>query len=74
MFHFTTLDVFENDLYLANKKSASLMKLDKLGRKSPETIYHGVNAVSDVRVVHPLLQKYGKHFKFSSEDRIVLFT
>ena len=61
MFHFMTLDIFENDLYLADLKSASLIKLNKFGRKSPETIYHGVNDVSDVRVVHPLLQKYGKY-------------
>jgi hypothetical protein len=61
MFHFTTLDIFENDLFLADKKSASLIKLNKLGRKSPERIYHGVNDVSAVRVIHPVLQKYGKH-------------
>ena len=61
MFHFMTLDIFENDLFLADKKSASLIKLNKLGRKSPERIYHGVNDVSAVRVVHPVLQKHGKH-------------
>jgi hypothetical protein len=41
-----TLDIFENDLFLADKKSASLIKLNKLGRKSSERIYHGVNDVS----------------------------
>lgn len=59
-YHFTALDVFENDIYVTDQKSGSLFKMSKFGGNKPEVILNGINMPSCIRVIHPLLQKHGK--------------
>ncbi|XP_071154092.1 vitellogenin receptor-like isoform X1 [Mytilus edulis] len=60
-YHFTALDVFENDIYVTDQKSGSLFKMIKFGGNKPEVVLNGINMPSCIRVIHPLLQKYDKN-------------
>ncbi|XP_052092912.1 low-density lipoprotein receptor-related protein 2-like [Mytilus californianus] len=60
-YHFTALDVFENDIYVTDQKSGSLLKMGKSGGNQPEIVLKGINMPSCIRVIHPLLQKHDKN-------------
>ena len=56
---FQSLDVFEDNLYLTDKKLDALVRVNKLGKDQPEVVMNIIDIPTTVRVVHPLLQQEG---------------